>query len=110
MGKSFGRNDGLMIDSSAIYGWPTITTVSLEATSWVESGSIWKHPITLTGAINISKIDIQPDATVFASMEDAGCTALYVENNAGTLNVCAVGAALTADVDVQVMSYNVEGA
>ena len=58
MGKSFGRNDELMIDSSAIYGWPTITTVSLPAASWTASGSIWKHPITLTGATNTSKIDI----------------------------------------------------
>lgn len=77
-------------------------TVTL-GTTWSGSGP-YTQTVTVTGATptSNSKVDIQPDATALAQMEEDGITALYIENNAGTLTAYAVGGTLSASVTVQV--------
>ena len=72
-------------------------------TTWSGSGP-YTQTVTVTGATptSNSKVDIQPDATALAQMEADGITALYIENNAGTLTAYAVGGTLSASVTVQV--------
>ena len=72
-------------------------------TTWSGNGP-YTQTVTVTGATptSNSKVDIQPDATALAQMEADGITALYIENNAGTLTAYAVGGTLSASVTVQV--------
>ena len=79
-----------------------IGTVTL-GTTWSGAGP-YTQTVTVTGATATanSKVDIQPDATALAQLEADGITALYIENNAGTLTAYAVGGTLSASVTVQV--------
>ena len=72
-------------------------------TTWSGSGP-YTQTVTVSGATATanSKVDIQPDATALAQMEADGITALYIENNAGTLTATAVGSTLSSSVTVQV--------
>jgi len=77
----------------------TITTT----TSWTTQTDDYTQTVTVSGATVTanSKVDLQPDTTALTQMLSDGCTALYVENNAGTLTLHAVGAAPSASLTVQ---------
>ena len=77
-------------------------TVTLGPT-WSGSGP-YTQTVTVTGATptSNSQVDIQPDATALAQMEADGITALYIENNAGTLTATALGGTLSEEITVQV--------
>lgn len=76
-------------------------SVTLVAANWSGSGPYTQTVSGLTVTSN-SKVDIQPDATAIQQMIDDEVYALYIENNSGTLTAYAIGAALTANVTVQV--------
>lgn len=122
MGKSFGRNDGLMIDSSAIAvtesgtnlksSWPKVATINLLASDWVQdetNTNLYKQTITISEVTSIHKIDIQPNIDAFSAMTEAGSSALYIENNNGVITACSIGAALISNITIQVIYYIIQG-
>lgn len=88
-----------------LYGVNT-ASLTIPYASWTGSGP-YAQTITITGATvtTKTKVDIQPDATAIAQLINDGVTALYIENNNGTLTVYAVGAATTANITVQISYY-----
>jgi len=79
---------------------PTTGTVTISASGWSGNGP-YSHSVTISGTTANSKIDLQPDSTVLAQMTTDGTTALYIENNNGTLTAWAMGAAPTASLTIQ---------
>ena len=55
-----------------------------------------------------TKVDLQPDATTIQQLIDDGVSALYVENNNGTITVYAIGAAPTAQLTIQATCMEVQ--
>lgn len=69
-------------------------------TSWEGDGP-FTQAVTILGTTANSKIDLQPDAVVLASLVADGVTALWVENNNGACTAYALGAAPSAPLEVQ---------
>lgn len=88
-----------------LYGVNT-ALLTIPYSSWIGSNP-YTQTVTITGATVTAKtkVDIQPDATAIAQLINDGVTALYIENNNGTLTVYAVGAATTANITVQISYY-----
>lgn len=82
---------------------PKIGSVTLTAANWT-GNSPYTQTVTVSGATVTanSLVDIQPDATAIGQMAADGVYGVYIENNNGTLTAYAVGAALTANLTVQV--------
>ena len=78
---------------------PTIGTVTI-GTTWVGSNPC-TQTVTIQGVTEDTKVDLQPDATALAQMLSDGVTALWVENDNGTLVAKAMGARTTAQITVQ---------
>lgn len=98
----------LTINSSGNVSWSSYTpptaattgTVTIGASGWSGNGP-YSHAVTISGTTTNSKIDLQPDSTVLAQMTTDGTTALYIENNNGTLTAYAMGNAPTAALSIQ---------
>ena len=95
-----------LITSGAVYNAlssakPKVGTIALSGT-WSGSGP-YSKTVTVTGATVTanSKVDLQPAATALNNLISAGVTALWVENNSGTLTAYALGAAPSAGGTVQ---------
>ena len=87
-----------------------ITTVTT-STTWNGNGP-YTQTVTLanyTPTAN-SKIDIQPNAAALSQLMDDKVSALYVENNNGTLTMYAIGAAPTVALTLQVSVEEVASA
>ena len=82
------------------YAMAKKATVSLSS-AWTQSGNVYSQSITVSGTTSSSKIDLQPDTAMLQAMLDDGVTALWVENNNGTITVKCLGAALSASHTVQ---------
>jgi hypothetical protein len=76
--------------------------------SWTGAASPYSQVITIQGATASSKIDLQPSAAVLSQMQADGTTALWIENNNGTLTAYAMDAAPTAILTVQATIMEVE--
>lgn len=79
---------------------PTTGTLSLTVAGWSGNGP-YSQTVVISGTTANSKIDLQPDSTVLSQMTTDGTTALYIENNNGTLTAWAMGAAPTAALTIQ---------
>ena len=87
-----------------VHPLPTQTDSIVLTTSWTDSGSgYYTQTVTLANVTPTahSKVDIQPDATALVAMMNDGVSALYIENNSGTLTAYAVGAATTSSLTLQ---------
>ena len=80
----------------------TITEVTLTAASWAGSASPYTQSVTITGITVNSKVDIQMDATALGVLIDSGTSAIWIENNNGTLTAKALGEKPNANLSVQV--------
>lgn len=91
--------------SKSVLGFCSVfrRTITL-STTWSGSDP-YTQTITLPYMARITpntKFDIQPDATVISQMIDDGVKALYIVNDNGTPKACAVGAAPTVSLTVQI--------
>ena len=76
-------------------------TISLPTASWTGSGP-YTQTVTITGITVNSKVDIQVDATALGVLIDSGTSAIWIENNNGTLAAKALGEKPNANLSVQV--------
>ena len=76
--------------------------LSLTAASWAGSASPYTHSVTIAGITVNSKVDIQMDATALGVLIDSGTSAIWIENNNGTLTAKAMGEKPNANLSVQV--------
>jgi len=74
-------------------------SVTLSA-SWSGSGP-YTQSVSISGATANTKVDLQPNAAALAQLLSDGVSALYIENNGGTLTAYALGAAPTAALTLQ---------
>lgn len=79
-------------------------------TTWTQQTDDWTQTVTVSGATvtENSKVDLQPDTTVLAQMISDGTSAMYIENNAGTLTAHAIGTAPSVALTVQCTITEVE--
>lgn len=80
---------------------PKTATLSLSTASWAGSNP-YTQTVTITGTTVNSKVDIQMDATALGVLIDSGTSAIWIENNNGTLTAKALGEKPNADLSVQV--------
>lgn len=78
-----------------------IKQLSLPAASWTGSGP-YTQAVTITGITVNSKVDIQMDATALGVLIDSGTSAIWMENNNGTITAKCIGDKPNADMTVQV--------
>ena len=77
-------------------------TLSLPTASWSGSASPYTQTVTIAGTTAKSKVDIQMDATALGVLIDSGTSAIWIENNNGTLTAKALGEKPNANLSVQV--------
>ncbi len=73
-------------------------SVILPTASW----SNLSQTVTISGITVNSKVDIQMDATALGVLIDSGTSAIWIENNNGTLTAKALGEKPNANLSVQV--------
>lgn len=79
-----------------------IKQLSLPAASWLGSESPYSQTVTGLGTTANSKVDIQMDATALGVLIDSGTSAIWMENNNGTITAKCIGDKPNADMTVQV--------
>ena len=81
---------------------PFKTSITLD-TSW-SGADPYTHAVSLSGYTLTanSKVDLQPSAAVIQQLIDDGVSALYIDNNNGTLTAYSIGAKPTASLTIQV--------
>lgn len=73
-------------------------SVTLPTASW----SNLSQTVTISGITVNSKVDIQMDATALGVLIDSGTSAIWMENNNGTITAKCIGDKPNADMTVQV--------
>lgn len=99
--KGMGDNEQVSNASWQVISTPWKTSVTLASANWSGNGP-YTQSVTISGVLSNSKVDIQPNATALQQMITDGCSAIYIDNNSGTLTAHAIGSAPTADLTVQV--------
>lgn len=79
-----------------------VKQISLPAASWMGAESPYTQTVTISGITVNSKVDIQMDATALGVLIDSGTSAIWIENNNGTLTAKALGEKPNANLSVQV--------
>lgn len=79
-----------------------VKQISLPTASWMGAESPYTQTVTIVGITVNSKVDIQMDATALGVLIDSGTSAIWIENNNGTLTAKALGEKPNADLSVQV--------
>lgn len=80
----------------------SLSTVNLIASEWESKGDYYTQVVYLFNTQVNERIDIQPDADVILQLTEDGVTALYIENDNGTLTAYSVGGVPSANLTVQV--------
>lgn len=83
-------------------GGPQLGSITT-STTWTTQTNDYTQTVTVSGATvtSNSKVDLQPDTTAITQLITDGVTALFIENNNGTLTAHAVGASPTAALTLQ---------
>lgn len=79
-----------------------VKQISLPAASWMGAENPYTQTVTISGITVNSKVDIQMDATALGVLIDSGTSAIWIENNNGTLTAKALGEKPNANLSVQV--------
>ena len=79
-----------------------VKQISLPAASWMGAESPYTQTVTISGITANSKVDIQMDATSLGVLIDSGTSAIWMENNNGTITAKCIGDKPNADMTVQV--------
>lgn len=79
-----------------------VKQISLPAASWMGAESPYSQTVTISGITVNSKVDIQMDATALGVLIDSGTSAIWIENNNGTLTAKALGEKPNTNLSVQV--------
>jgi hypothetical protein len=79
-----------------------VKQISLPAASWMGAESPYTQTVTISGITVNSKVDIQMDATSLGVLIDSGTSAIWMENNNGTITAKVLGDKPNADMTVQV--------
>lgn len=83
-----------------------VISIQLLAANWTTSSAgVFTQTITVSDITANTKIDLQYSPAVMTQMINDGTTAMFVENNNGTLTVYAFGLAPTVDLTVQATKY-----
>lgn len=69
--------------------------------TWTASGSNYTQTVTVSGGTANSLVALQPTAAQIVALQEAGVTALVVDNNNGTFVATAVGSAPTEAMTIQ---------
>lgn len=82
---------------------PSVLGSITTTTTWAQQTDDWTQTVTVSGATvtSNSKVDLQAGTPVIAQLLSDGVSALYAENNAGTVTLHAVGAAPSAALTLQ---------
>lgn len=83
-----GKQDGIRLASINL------------SNSW-SGGNPFTQTVSLSGITVNSKVDLQPDAQVLAALLRDGATAIWVQNDNGTLTACVMGGAPTEAMTIQ---------
>lgn len=75
--------------------------------TWTASGSNYTQTVTVSGGTANSLVSLQPTAAQIVALQEAGVTALMVDNNNGTFTATAVGAKPTAAMTIQAILMEV---
>ena len=78
-----------------------VTTITLDANNWSGEVNPWSQVVTVKGATDNTKIDLQPTAIQIINLQDSEI-ALTTENNGGIVTVYALGNKPTVDYTMQV--------
>lgn len=78
------------------------TTVSMLAENWTGDENPYSQVVTVSGATETSKIDLQPTATQIVALQDAEIT-LMLQNDSGVVTAWAIGNKPTEDYTMQVL-------
>ena len=118
-----GKQDVLTFDSTPTSGstnpvtsggvYTALGSVATKTASITIASSAWSGSGPYTASVTISgytatantRVDITCPYSAISALADDGVTALYVENNSGTLTAYAVGAAPTANITVTATIY-----
>jgi len=68
---------------------------------WSGNSEPYSNVVTIQGVTANTKVDLQPNAAVLAQMASDGVTALWIENDNGTLTAKSMGAWPTAALTMQ---------
>lgn len=79
-----------------------VKQISLPAASWMGAESPYTQTVIISGITANSKVDIQMDATSLGVLIDSGTSAIWMENNNGTITAKCIGDKPSADMTVQV--------
>jgi hypothetical protein len=81
---------------------PKITTVTLLAANWAGNSNPYSQVITVSGATEDSKIDLQPTAIQIVELQNCETT-LMLQNDNGVVTAWAIGNKPTQDYLMQVL-------
>ena len=83
-----------------------VASITLAAADWIGSGP-YTQSVTITGATITAntKVDVQPDSAAIAAFIASRSSALYIENNSGSLTAYIFGDAPSSDITVQCTYY-----
>ncbi len=77
-------------------------TITLTSTSWTSIGnSTYTQHVTIPGITEYSKIDLQPDTTVFSQLISDHVKAMWAVNNNSSIIIYALGASPSDNMTVQ---------
>lgn len=81
---------------------PKLTSITIPAANWSDSGNPWSQVVACNGVNVNSKLDLQPTPTQIVELQDSEIS-LMATNNQGVVTIWAIGNKPTSDITMQVL-------